>query len=128
PDQDARDDVFGAAALVRRDDVSVAIMAAHGGFQAIVTFAAGIRFVTQHHARPLPVAHGGGAGIGEQVDIDVAGSEEKRVVSCLDDRAVALLAGRDADVLDHLDLEGLGPASMFQWHGYTISPSSAAEN
>src|ERR1019366_6179045 len=128
PDQNARDDVLGAAALVCRDDVSVAIVAAHAGFQAIVTFAAGIGLVTQHHARPLPVAHGGGAGIGEQVDIDVAGAEEERVVPRLDDGAVALFASRDTDVLDHLDFEGLCPASMFQWHGYTISPPRGEAN
>ena len=71
PDEDARDEVLGAAPLVGRDDVPEAVDLAHGGLEAVEGFRAGVGLVARHHGCPLPVAHGVRAAVGEEVDVDV---------------------------------------------------------
>ncbi len=109
PDRDLREDVLGAAALVGRDDVLVAVMLLHRLFEVIKVFAAGVGLVAEHHARPLPVAHRAGARVGEQVDVDVARAEQERVVARLAQRRLAIAAGGHAQRLDDLHLPRLGP-------------------
>ncbi len=82
-DQRLADQVFGAAALVGGDEVLVAVVGLHGVFEVVEVAAAGVGLVAQHHAGPLAVAHGVGAAVGEQVDVDVFGAEQEGVVAGL---------------------------------------------
>ena len=63
-DEDLRHQVFGAAALVCRHEVLVAVILPHYGFEVVEILAAGIGLVAQHHAGPLPIAHRRGARVG----------------------------------------------------------------
>ena len=110
-DEQLGQDVLGAAALVRGHHVPIAVAFAHGGFEVVEVGAAGVGLVAEHHAGPLPVAHGRDAGIGQQVDIDVLRAQQEGVVAGRHDGAVAMLAGRGLEQLDHLDLVGLCPGA-----------------
>ena len=127
-DQRLRDEVLGAAALVGGDEVLIAVVGAHGVFEVVEVAAAGVGLVAQHHAGPLAVAHGVGAAVGEQVDVDVFGAEEEGVVA---GRVKGDLAGGAVDHLDgldHLDLPGLGPGAAAKllahglWNGHGVPP------
>ena len=78
---DPRKDVLGGAPLMRGDEILVSIILSYSLPQVVKVLAAGIGFVAQHHARPLAVAHGIGAAVGQQVDIDVLGAQQKGVVA-----------------------------------------------
>ena len=87
--QHLREDVLGAAALVGRHDVAVAVVLLDGLFEVIEVAAAGVGLVAQHHAGPLPVAHRAGAAVGQQVDVDVLGAQQEGVVAGLGDALAA---------------------------------------
>jgi hypothetical protein len=110
-DQGLADQVLGAPALVGGDDVGVAVEALDRRLEVVEVAAAGVGLVAQHHPGPLAVAHGRRAGVGEEVDVDVVAAQQERVVAGLAERPDALLAGRDGQRLDHLDLPRLGPAA-----------------
>jgi hypothetical protein len=112
-DQDLRHQVLGAASLVCRHEVLVAIVLLHHGFEVVEILAAGIGLVAEHHAGPLPIAHCGGARVGQQVDVYVAALRQERVVAGLADGLESLLARGHAQEFDHLDLVGLGPGVVF---------------
>ena len=57
--------VFGAATLVRGNDVAIAVVGAHRLLETIEVAAAGVRLVAHHHSRPLPIVHRAGATVGE---------------------------------------------------------------
>ena len=65
-------------------------MLTDGGFQMIEVFAAGVGFITEHHAGPLPIAHRAGAAVREQVDIHILGAQQKSIVACGGDGPLAL--------------------------------------
>ena len=50
-------------------DILVAIVMLNGLFEVIEITAPGISLITRHHSRPLPIAHGVGPTIGQQVDV-----------------------------------------------------------
>jgi hypothetical protein len=64
---------------------------------------AGVGLVTELHRRPLLLRERGGAAVGEQVDVDVFGAEEERVVAGAGDCFTATLFARERDRLDDLD-------------------------
>ena len=115
-DEDFGDEVFGAASLVGGDDVLVSIVGLDGVLHAVEAAAAGVGFVAEHHGGPLAVAHGGGAGVGEQVDVNVFRSQEKGVVAGGLEGVLAFFGGGDFYRLDHFDLEGLGPGLLLLGH------------
>ena len=82
-DQDSREDVFRAAALVGGNDVAVPVNLSDGILKMIEVAAARVGLIAEHHPRPLPVAHCAGAAVGEEVDVHVLGSKKKRVVARL---------------------------------------------
>ncbi len=108
-DRDLADQVFRAAALVGRHDVLVTVVRLDRRLEAVEVAAAGVGLVAEHHAGPLAVAHGAGAAVGQQVDVDVVGAQQEGVVARVGQRALAVLAPRHAQRLDHLDLPRLGP-------------------
>ena len=80
---DLRQDVLRGAPLMRGDEILISIILSYSLPQVVKVLAAGIGFVAQHHARPLAVAHGVGAAVGQQVDVDVLGAQQKGVVARL---------------------------------------------
>ncbi|MBF8289998.1 MAG: hypothetical protein HW391_966 [Chloroflexi bacterium] len=110
-DECLADEVLGAAALVGRHDVGVAVEAPDCCLEVEVVAAAGVRLVAEHHAGPLPVAHRRRPRVRQEVDVDVLGPEQKRVVAGLLECGSACLGGRDRQRLDHLDLPRLRPAA-----------------
>ena len=110
-DEHPREDVLGPAALVRGHDVAVAVILPHGFFQMIEVLAARVGLVAQHHAGPLPIAHGVGAAIGEKIDVNVFRAEQKRVEAGLDNGLFPLPAGSHLQRLDDFDFPRLGPGT-----------------
>ena len=76
-------DALGGAALVGGNHVAEAGEIVDHALQAEEALAAGVGFVAAHHGGPLLGGHGAGAGIGEQIDQDVAGFDEEEVVAGL---------------------------------------------
>src|ERR1019366_10155376 len=111
-DDDLRENVLGAAPLVRGDQLRIAVDVADGLLEVVEVSRAGIRLVAHHHPGPLAIAHRARARIGEQVDVDVLGLDEERVETGLADVTLALRACGHVNRLDDLDLPGLGPAAM----------------
>ena len=100
-------DALGGAALVRGNHVAEAGELVGHALEAEEALAAGVGFVAAHHGGPLLGGHGAGAGIGEQVDQDVAGFDEEEVVAGLLQVALALLGRGVAQRLHALDAEWL---------------------
>ncbi len=92
-----------------RHHIFVAVMMPNGFFQMIEIAAAGIGFVAQHHARPLPIAHCAGAAVGQQIDVHVFGAKQEGVVAGDGKRFLALFARHHADRFDDFDFPRLGP-------------------
>ena len=111
-DGDVAEDVLGATALMGGDDVLGAEELLHGGLQMEPVAAAGIGFVALHQAAPLLVAHGVGAGVGEQVDIDILRIDQEGVVAGLLGNFLPLGAGVHFNGLNGLDTEGLSGISL----------------
>ena len=111
-DEDLRENVLGAAPLVRGDQLRIAVDVADGLLEVVEVSRAGIRLIAHHHPGPLAIAHRARARIGEQVDVDVLGLDEERVETGLADVTLALRACGHVNRLDDLDLPGLGPAAM----------------
>jgi hypothetical protein len=104
--------MLGAASLVGRHHVFEAVDLAHGGFEAVERARAGVGLIAAGHGRPLFIAHGVGAAVGQEVDVDVVAPEQKRVVPRLGDSLLALGAGGHPERFDALDLVGLGGDSF----------------
>ena len=105
-DEHLGDDVLGAATLMRRDHVLVAVDAPDGLLEPVEASAAGVGLVAHHDRRPLPVAHRVRAGVGQQVDRDLIRAQEERVPARVVHRRAPLLSRGDRDRLDGLDLVG----------------------
>jgi hypothetical protein len=87
------------------DNVLVPEDVLHGVAELIEAAAAGVAFVAFHNGRPLVGGHGSGAGIGEQVDEDIVGGEEKKIVAGGAEQLLALHAGGPANRFDAFDAE-----------------------
>ena len=100
--QDAlgRTSLVGGNEMCESEDLSDRLV------QPIEGASAGIGFVAGHHGAPLAVAHGAGARVGQQVNVDILRPETEKVVACLMEGHPALLTARQADAFDHLDAEG----------------------
>jgi hypothetical protein len=108
-DERLADQVLGPAALVSGHDVGVAVVAPDRLLHVVEVAAPGVGLVAEHHPGPLPVAHGRGAGVRQEVDVDVVRAQQEGVVAGL---AEGRLAGRPIghrQRLDHLDLPRLRP-------------------
>ena len=79
--------------------------------------ASGVGLVAEHHPRPLAVAHRAGAAVGQQIDVHVLGSKQKRVVARLGQRPLALRSIHHLDRLDDFHFPGLGPGSPRESRG-----------
>jgi hypothetical protein len=102
-DEAAGEDVLAAAALMDGDDVFVAVVGADGLFEDVEAAGAGVGFVATHQGRPLPVGHRVGAGVGEQVDVDVFGPEQAGIPAGGPECLFAVFTGGGPDRFDHFD-------------------------
>ena len=89
-DHDAKQDVLGSAALVRRDDLLETEDVLDRVAEAEPAARAGVGLVAAHHCTPGLGRHGAGTGIGQQVDDDVLGTQQERVVVRVADQLLAL--------------------------------------
>jgi hypothetical protein len=121
--EDVRQNVLGTTSLVGRNEVRVAVVLANGALERVEVSRARVRFVTQHHAGPLPVGHRARPGVGEQVDVHVVGPEQERVVPRVPDGALALRARGETQRLDDFHSPGLGPALV----AHASSPPALAD-
>ncbi len=110
-DRRARDQILGAASLMRRHQVLVAVVPVDRVFEVVEVLGAGVGLIADHHAGPLAVAHRVGAAVGEQVDVDVARAEQEGVVAGVDQGALTGGAVGHVQRLDHLDLPRLRPGT-----------------
>ena len=105
-------EMLGPASLMGRNDMLVSEVFAYGVFQMIIIDRTGIRLVPQHQPRPLAIAHGTRAGIGEEIDIDVGTPQEEGIEPCLGDRRLTLGPCGHAQRFHHLDFKRLGTRLM----------------
>ena len=77
----------------------------HGFRQAMIRARAGIGFIAPHDGSPLVLAHRAGAGIGQQIDEDIFGSQGEHVVAGLEHGGLAGFRRDQADGFDALDAE-----------------------
>ena len=100
--------IFGSASLVGGDNVFKSGEAGDDFFQFEEWGGSGIAFVTQHHACPLAVAHGAGAWVGDEVDINLFRFELEYVVVGFFQPLFAFLAGTFTDRFHHFDFPCFG--------------------
>ena len=100
-----KQDRLGRAALMRWDDVAERHEVAHRLLEAAEGGRTGVALVTEHDRRPLLRAHRRGAGIGQEVDQHVVGSEPEKVVMGVAQEALALLLCREPQRFHGLDSE-----------------------
>ncbi len=75
-----KEDAFSRSSLVRWDHMLVAEDVLHGIAKTVEAGTAGIALVPFHDRCPLVRRHGARAGVGEQINKDVARGEEKQIV------------------------------------------------
>ena len=107
PAHHGEENALSRAALVRGDHVAKTGEVIGDALETEEALASGVGFVAAHHTRPLLGRHGARAGIGEQVDQDVAGFDPKQVVARLDQVPLAFGGCAVVERLDALDAERL---------------------
>ncbi len=125
PDQDLAEQMLGAAPLMSGDNVSVAVILLDRRFEVVKVAASGIGLIAKHHPGPLPIAHGVGAAVGEQIDVHVIGTEQEGVVSRRFQCRRTLLSTDHAERLDHLDLPGFGPRASVRLLAHSLDRKCA---
>lgn len=103
----AEQDALGGPSLMGGDHVLEAEHVLHRAAEVFEARASGVAFVAQHHGGPLAGAHGRRPRIGEQVDQDPIGRQEKQVVARPAQQRLPLSASGPANGLDGLDTEWL---------------------
>ena len=109
--RDAEEDALSRAALVGGNDVPVTEDVLDGIPETVEAAAARVALIAFHDGGPLMGRHGAGAGIGEQVDEDIVGGQEKEIVVRGLQKFFALGASGPADGLNTLDAERLDDSS-----------------
>src|SRR5690554_2462147 len=87
------EDVLCAPSLMGGDQMGNAEDFLHRLLQMLKVLAPGIGLVAQHQPSPLLIAHGVGATVGKQVDVDIFGVNKEGVVTGLLDNPFPLLSG-----------------------------------
>ncbi len=105
-DEQLREQVLGAATLVGRDDMPVAVQLPHRLLEPVEAARARVRLVAELHRGALLLRERGRAAVGEEVDEDVVRAEQERVVAGGFERTPALRLRPERDRLDDLDLPG----------------------
>lgn len=97
------EDALGGPSLVSGNDVGVSEDALHGVTEADVASASSVAFIAFLNGSPLVDGHGSGAGVGEQIDQHIIGSEKEQIVIRGAKEALAVGALRPVNWLDTLD-------------------------
>jgi len=103
PEHLLEQDPLGGPALMGGDDVGVPEDPAHGAFEPEEALRPGVGFVGLHHSRPLAVAHGRGAAVRQQVDVDLFGGEPEDVEPGGLEGLLPVRPAGPADGFDNLD-------------------------
>jgi hypothetical protein len=103
-DEQPGEEMLRPSALVRRDHVRVAVHVVHGLLQPEVASRPGVGLVAELHCGTLLLRERRGAAVREQVDEDLVGAQQERVVAGALECPAALRLGEQGDRLDHLDL------------------------
>ncbi|OPZ67578.1 MAG: hypothetical protein BWY83_02573 [bacterium ADurb.Bin478] len=109
-DQHLGDEVFGRTPLMRRQHVLQTKDLLDRGAEFIIGFRTGIGVIGHHHGSQLMVAHGVGAAVGEHIEKDIPGAQQKGVVAALRHGLESLPRGYQVCFLYDLDL--------VHFHGY----------
>ena len=115
-------DALGGAPLVGGHHVAESGELVGHPLEAEEALAAGVGFVAAHHRRPLLGGHRAGAGIGQQVDQDVARFDQEEVVAGRFQIALAFRRRGVAQRLHALDAERFDDGA----HEQIIAPGAGA--
>ena len=74
-----------------------------GVFHVVERAGAAVALVAHHHRAPLAVAHGAGAAVGQQVDVDIVALQHEDILVGFVEPLFALFAGGFLDRFNHLD-------------------------
>ena len=132
-----KENALGGASLVGGDHVAKAGECVGNSLEAEEALAAGVALVAAHDGGPLLRGHRAGAGIGEQVDQDMAGVDQEEVVAGFGEVALALRRSGVVQRFHALDAEGFddgahepiiatggGYCSMVIWTRLLSTPSA----
>ena len=112
-DQELREQVLGAAPLMGRDQVPVAVGLPHRSFEPEEAARPGVRLVAELHRRALLLRQRRRAAVRQEVDEHVVGAEQEGVVAGLLERGPPRRRRFERDRLDDLDLpRGYGHARI----------------
>ena len=103
-DQVGEQHILGSTSLMGGDDILEAEETLHHFLELVERRGTGIALVAQHHGRPLAVAHGTGAGVGEAVDVHLFSLQYEYVVMGFAKPLFSLCVATLTEWLDHLDL------------------------
>ncbi len=95
--------VLGGAALVGGYHIFETGDVGDGVLHVEETAGAAVALVAHHHCRPLAVAHGAGAAVGQKVDVNIVGFQHENVVVGFFEPFLAFGAGAFLDGFNHLD-------------------------
>ncbi len=101
--QVAEQHILGCTALVGRDDILEARELRDGVFHVVERTGAAVALVAHHHGGPLAVAHGAGAAVGQQVDVDIVALQHEHILVGFVEPFLTLFASAFLDGFYHLD-------------------------
>ena len=104
---DVEQNAFRRASLVSGDDVGITDDVLNRILEADKAAAAGVALIALHDCRPLVRGHGTGAGVSEQVDENIVGRKQKKIVMRGAQQAFPLLARGPANRFNALDAKWL---------------------
>ncbi len=84
--------------------------------KTVITLGAGVRFISAHDTRPLLIAHGVGAAVSEQVNINILSGNVEQVVMRLYQRRFPFCSRGHFDFFNYLDAKRL-----HKWNGHKLS-------
>ena len=104
---DREEDLLSSSTLMGWDDEFLACDLLDHGFETEEASCSCVGLITIHNTSPLFGTHGSSSTVGQQVNDDILGLEEERVVTCLGESLYSLFLGGELDGLYTLDLKWL---------------------
>jgi hypothetical protein len=117
-DQKPRHDMLGGAPLVSRHYILVSIYVPDSLFQVVEVSAAGISLIAKLEGGPLGIAHGVGAAVREQIDIDVLAFQKKCIIAGFPYCYLTVASGCHPDRLYRLDAKWFG--NVFHFNSFSV--------
>ena len=107
-DDGREEQIFSDSSLMNGNEILESENVAQGFFKMLIIAALSVCFITEHHAGPLVVAHGAGAGVGQQIDKDILRFQVEDVEVSFANALFAFFAGNEINRLYDLDSVWLG--------------------